>query len=95
MSHFDSAIKKIYDKVDDLKESLDYSEKLISDLKNEVAKQKQHLQEKDNQIMILETSASETKKQLTYLENKSRRNNLRINGIPENNWVLGQCRRKT
>ena len=71
--HFDSAIGELYRKTDDLKEGLEYSQKEINVLKNELAQQKQHHEEKDNQ-MILEMNAFEMKKQLTYLENQSRRN---------------------
>lgn len=85
-SHFDNALKELYKKVDDLKQSLEFSQQDITELKSQLARQQEDLWEKDEKILNLQTNVSDMRKKLTYQENQSRRNNLRVNGIPEDKY---------
>ena len=63
----------------DLKSSLEFSQKDIDDLKQSLPK----LQELDLAINDIEDQMDCYEDQLEYLENQSRRNNVRVDGIPE------------
>ena len=88
--HFNSIVDYLKTKVQDLtgavnylKSSLEYSQKEIEDLKGIVDKQNKEISEKAKAISDLNIEFSTMKNKMTYLENQSRRNNIRINGIPE------------
>ena len=72
--------------VDDLKQSLEFSQAEIADLKSQLAIQRDEIDEKDIRIETLENITAALRSKQTYLENQSRRNNLRANGIPENGY---------
>ena len=80
-----SRIDGLTKKIDDLKSSLEYTQKEIND---------RQVQEKDDNTTSTSPSATKCiadiekellhlKEKCVYLENQSRRNNLRIDGIPE------------
>ncbi|XP_032233271.2 uncharacterized protein LOC5508582 isoform X1 [Nematostella vectensis] len=82
-SLFESEVSKLSERVDtlastvsDLKTSVEYSQKEMLDLKPITAKIKAKLQEAGVEISRVQNS-------LEYLENQSRRNNIRVSGIPE------------
>ena len=88
--HFNSIVDDLKTKVqdltgavNDLKSSLEYSQKEIEDLKGIVDKQNKEISEKAKAISDLNIEFSTMKNKMTYLENQSRRNNIRINGTPE------------
>lgn len=88
--HLDSAINDLNSKfsnltkvANDLKDSLEFSQQEIAELKVEVEAQKAELLAKTVSISTLETNMAKLQEKVTYQENQSRRNNLRINGIPE------------
>ena len=88
--HFNSIVDDLKTKVqdltgavNDLKSSLEYSQKEIEDLKGIVDKQNKKISEKAKAISDLNIEFSTMKNKMTYLENQSGRNNIRINGIPE------------
>ena len=63
----------------DLKNSLEFSQKDIDDLKPSLLK----LQELDSAIEEIQDDLDHQEEQMKYLENQSRRNNVRVDGIPE------------
>ena len=63
----------------DLRNSLELSRKDIDDLKPSLLK----LQELDSAIEEIQDDLTRQEEQMEYLENQSRRNNVRIDGIPE------------
>ena len=62
-----------------IKASLEYSQKDIEELKPLASK----LEEINNEIDQLNSDLSEQELKAEYLENQSRRNNIRVKGIPE------------
>ena len=85
-SLFKSALKSVTMRVDDLvrtvtelKTSLKFTQKDVDLLKPTVEKLNRIEEEIDN----IEESVVDQQRKLTYLENQSRRNNLLIDGIPE------------
>ena len=66
-------------KTGDLKNSLEFSQKDIEDLKPSLLK----LQELDSAIEEIQDDLDHQEEKMEYLENQSRRNNVRVNGIPE------------
>ncbi|CAH3171641.1 unnamed protein product [Porites lobata] len=63
----------------DLKNSLEFSQKDIDDLKPSLLK----LHELDSAIEEIQDDLDHQEEQMEYLENQSRRNNVRVDGIPE------------
>ena len=63
----------------DLKNSLEFSQKDIDDLKPSLLK----LQELDSATEEIQDDLDHQEEQMEYLENQSRRNNIRVDGIPE------------
>ena len=63
----------------DLKNSLEFSQKDIDDLKPSLLK----LQELDSAIEEIQNDLDHQEEQMEYLDNQSRRNNVRVDGIPE------------
>ena len=62
-----------------MKNSLEFSQKDIDDLKPALLK----LQELDSAIEEIQDDLDHQEEQMEYLENQSRRNNVRVDGIPE------------
>ena len=63
----------------DLRTSLEFSQKDIDGMKPSLLK----LQELDSAIEEIQDDLNHQEEQMEYLENQSRRNNVRIDGIPE------------
>ena len=62
-----------------MKNSLEFSQKDIDDLKPALLK----LQELDSAIEEIQDDLDHQEEQMEYLENQSRRNNVRVDGIPK------------
>ena len=62
-----------------MRTSLEFSQKDINDMKPSLLK----LQELDSAIEEIQDDLNHQEEQMEYLENQSRRNNVRIDGIPE------------
>ena len=75
----DSLVKEVAD----LKYSLQYSQKDVDSQKTVLDKNVVAIQSVSNQIADIKTSLDKCCNKTTDLENRSRRNNLRITGIPE------------
>ena len=77
----------------DLKNSLEFSQKDIDDLKPSLLK----LQDLDSAIEEIQDDLDHQEEQMEYLENQSRRNNVRIDGIPEEDnetWEITEAKVK-
>ena len=99
-SIFESFIVSVNHRVDDLvktvaevKSSLEYTQRDVDDLGQMAAK----LKDAEEEIGTLQTELRTQDSKLEYLENQSRRNNIRVSGIPEspnrpngNIFVVGQ-----
>ena len=71
-------------KVDELKTSLEFTQREVSELKTSHAMDAVSSDRNyDKRIETIEKELSDLKEKAGYLENQSRRNNLRIDGIPE------------
>ena len=89
-SHFNDLISKLKTEiviltsiVSDLKLSLEFSQKEIEDLKVKLSIQEQANNSLHDTVHNLEYDVSMLRDKCTYLENQSRQNNIRIDGIPE------------
>lgn len=69
--------------VSELKASLHYSQEEIDTIKGNVAEHDETLKGINMEIQNLNTAIQNHQPKLTYLENQSRRDNLRIEGLPE------------
>ena len=85
-ANFKANFRELKSIVDDLKQSLEFSQAEIADLKSQLAIQRDEIDEKDTRIETWENITATLRTKQTYLENQSRRNNLRVNGIPENGY---------
>ena len=79
LSSVNTRIDKVVKSVPELKASLEYSQQDIDDLK-EAADARDEMEEELDDI---QTGLHKQEEKLVYLENQSRRNNVRIDGIPE------------
>lgn len=79
VSELKARISSLEKETGDLKSSLEFSQKDIDDLKQSLPK----LQELDAAINDIEDQMDCHEDHLEYLENQSRRNNVRVDGIPE------------
>ena len=75
--------KKHNDEVKELKRSLEFSQKDIEDMKGEILELQRINQENDTTITDLQTITKELEERANYQEDASRRDNLRIDGIKE------------
>ena len=85
-------IKNIKSEVNELKKSIEFTEEVLEE---KVQKKVGSLEEKVEEIYDYQIDPDEVEKKLADLENHSRRNNLRIDGVAEENgegW--GNCERK-
>lgn len=67
----------------ELKASLEFTQKDVAEFKAEMSKSKQEERKIHDKIEVTSGVINDMKKEMDYLENQSRRNNLRIDGIPE------------
>ena len=69
--------------VDDLKNSLAFSQKDIDDVKEKCFRAEERLMDVEDSIALNLTGINELHDKQEYLENHSRRNNVKIFGIPQ------------
>jgi len=86
----DAIVKTLTEKIEsqailiqDLKTSLEYSQKEIVEMKTDSVIYKKEHQENITKLDNLSKDETALRNKVTYLENQSRRNNLRVNGIRE------------
>ena len=99
-SIFESFIVSVNHRVDDLvktvaevKLSLEYTQRDVDDLGQMAAK----LKDAEEEIGTLQTELRTQDSKLEYLENQSRRNNIRVSGIPESpneTWDVAETKVK-
>ena len=81
---FRSAENKMRKEVEELQRSLEFSQKDIEDHKQRLLDLEKENETKDTKIKDLEAEIVELNEKHNYLEDASRRQNVRIFGIPEN-----------
>ena len=79
LSSVNTRIDKVVKSVAELKASLKYSQQDIDDLKEAA----DAIDDMDEELEDIQRGLHKHKEKLDYLENQSRRNNVRIDGIPE------------
>lgn len=79
LSSVNTRIDKVVKSVAELKASLEYSQQDIDDLKEAA----DAIDEMEEELDDIQTGLHKQEEKLVYLENQSRRNNVRIDGIPE------------
>lgn len=79
LSSVNPRIDKVVKSVAELKASLEYSQQDIDDLKEAA----DSIDEMEEELDDIQTGLHKQEEKLVYLENQSRRNNVRIDGIPE------------
>ena len=77
-------MKQLKKDVNELKSSLTFSQKDIDDVKQKCYKMKERLMGAEDSLAETNSCVDELYDQQDYLENHSRRNNVKIMGIPEN-----------
>ena len=73
--------------------SLKYTQRFVDDLRQMAAK----LKDAEEEIGTLQTDLRTQDSKLEYLENQSRRNNIRVSGIPESSdetWEVAEAKVK-
>lgn len=83
MKSFNDRFDKLHESVVELKHSLTFSQSEIDNLKETVAKQDKLETNLLADIEHISMSLENTEDKLDYLENQSRRNNIRFDNIPE------------
>ena len=83
VKYFKSDINEIRKEVKDLKESLEYSQKEIDDNKAKIASLESKLEVMDEGINFAHAGLENLDTRNDYLENMSRRNNIKVFGIEE------------
>ena len=83
-------VKSIRNIVEDLKTSLMFSQKDIDDLKGKIYKTEDKLHSLEDSFARSENEINEIMDKQEYLENSSRRNNVKILGIPEKDQKDGK-----
>ena len=78
-----SRVDDLVSKVADLKVSLEFSQKDIAEHKKQMGLLDTNLKSVTEEINRLQTLGAKQLEKTTYLENQSRRNNIRIEGIAE------------
>ena len=79
LSSVNTRIDKVVKSVAELKTSLEYSQQDIDDLKEAA----DAIDDMEEELEDIERGLHKYEEKLEYLENQSRRNNVRIDGIPE------------
>ena len=80
MSIYDEKLEKIATKMDELRTSLEFSQEEIEKVKT-TCKQYAGV---NNRVKVIEQQLKEFSKDIDYIDNQTRKNNVRIDGIPEN-----------
>ena len=78
-------IKSLKQSVDEMKQSLHYSQKDIDDVKTKIEKVEEKTKNVDKSIANSQMDIEDLYNEQEYLENQSRRNNVKVLGIPEKN----------
>ena len=78
-------IKLLKQSVDEMKQSLHYSQKDIDDVKTKIEKIEEKTKNVDKSIANSQMDIEDLYNEQEYLENQSRRNNVKVLGIPEKN----------
>ena len=88
-------IKNVKSEINELKKSIEFTEEVLEEKVQTMHRKVSSLQEKVEEIYDYQIDPDEVQKKLTDLEDRSRRNNLRIDGVEEENgesW--DDCERK-
>ena len=78
-------IKSLKQSVDEMKQSLHYSQKDINDVKTKIEKIEEKTKNVDKSIANSQMYIKDLYNKQEYLENQSRHNNVKVLGIPEKN----------
>ena len=81
--NFKDDINEIKRTVEDLKTSLNFSQKDIDNIKSRIYKAEERIMEAEEGIHDAQAEIDHSLDQQEYLENQSRRNNVKVFGIPE------------
>ena len=88
-------IKIIKCEVNELKKSIEFTEEVLEEKVQNMQRKVSSLEEKVDEIYDYQIDPDEVEKKLTDLEDRSRRNNLRIDGVAEENGeTWDDCERK-
>ena len=89
-------IKNIKSEMNELKKSIEFTEEVLEEKVQNMHRKVSSLDEKVEEIYDYQIDPDEVEKKLTDLEDRSRRNNLRINGVAEENGEMSwdDCERK-
>ena len=91
-------IKKVQSNINDLKASIEHSETLLEEKVAKSVQKVENLQEQVNELWDYQEDPERlevTEKKIVDLEDRSRRNNLRIDGISEKvNKTCNECDQK-
>ena len=88
-------IKNIKCEVNELKKSIEFTEEVLEEKVQNMQRKVSSLEEKVDEIYDYQIDPDEVEKKLTDLEDRSRRNNLRIDGVAEENGeTWDDCERK-
>ena len=93
LSSLNTRIDDVVKSVAELKASLEYSQQDIDDLKEAA----DAIDDMDEELEDIQRGLHKHKEKLEYLENQSRRNNIRIDGIPEEDnetWLNTETKAK-
>ena len=82
-------IKSLKQSVDEIKQSLHYTQKDIDDVKTKIEKIEEKTKNVDKSIANSQMDIKDLYNEQEYLENQSRRNNVKVLGIPEKMKRMG------
>ena len=85
MDNFTSRIDGLVKDVQSIKDSLQYSQSDIDVLKNDSSSYNKLIENLENKICVIQAELGDAADKRDYLENQSRRNNIRIDGLEEDN----------
>ena len=88
-------IKNIKCEMNELKKSVEFTEEVLEEKVQQMQRKVSSLEEKANEIQDYQIDRDEVEKKFTDLEDRSRRNNLQIDGVAaENGETWDDCERK-
>ena len=88
-------IKNIKCEMNELKKSVEFTEEVLEEKVQQMQRKVSSLEEKANEIQDYQIDRDEVEKKFTDLEDRSRRNNLQIDGVAEENReTWDDCERK-
>lgn len=79
----DDRVRETAKEVADLRASLQYTQKEVDQIKNAISEHSEHLSNTTRDVEMVTAAQHEIEDGIDYLENQSRRNNLRIDGVAE------------